>query len=292
MSFSVSAQEKYDINEMNSLINKLSSEVKTIRSEAEDNKRKVVFLSQKIDAQNVIIDSLSSISSSNTKRIEDAVDIMGKDMGNTKRMLSDNIEAMNSDINNKTLWAGIVGFLALMSSLFIFLHHKKQSNSHNKSLLSFEERIKAFKEEQASIEERLANYDSKLVDAIEKQMALSINHSKDNNSEELDHSLVITIANEMARIQQNLNHMDEHVRGVSQLKNRVKAIMTTLNSKQYEITDLLGKSYHEGDNMIATMEYNENLEVGTNRIKRVIKPQVSYAGKIIQQAEVVVEYNE
>lgn len=86
--------------------------------------------------------------------------------------------------------------------------------------------------------------------------------------------------------------MDPTVKGVSQLKNRAKAIWTTLNSKQYEIPDLIGKVYHEGDNIIATMELNEDLEEGTNRIKRVIKPQVSYNGKLIQTAEIVVEYNE
>ena len=86
--------------------------------------------------------------------------------------------------------------------------------------------------------------------------------------------------------------MDEKVKGVSQLKNRAKAILTTLNSKQYDIPDLLGREYHEGDNVIATMELNDNMEIGKNRIKRVIKPQVSYNGRLIQAAEVVVEYNE
>ncbi len=44
--------------------------------------------------------------------------------------------------------------------------------------------------------------------------------------------------------------------------------------------------------MIGTMELNDGLKPGTNRIKRVIKPQVSYQGKMIQAAEVVIEYNE
>lgn len=68
--------------------------------------------------------------------------------------------------------------------------------------------------------------------------------------------------------------------------------MTTLNSKQYDIPDLLGKVYNEGDNIIATMELNEDMKEGTNRIKRVIRPQVSYKGKLIQAAEVFVEFNE
>lgn len=91
---------------------------------------------------------------------------------------------------------------------------------------------------------------------------------------------------------QVLENMDNSVKGVSSLRNRLKAIFMSLASNQYEIPDLLGKSYHAGDNMIGTMELNEKIEPGTNRIKRVIKPQVSYQGKMIQAAEVVIEYNE
>lgn len=91
---------------------------------------------------------------------------------------------------------------------------------------------------------------------------------------------------------QVLENMDNSVKGVSSLRNRLKAIFMSLASNQYEIPDLLGKSYHAGDNMIGTMELNEKIEPGTNRIKRVIKPHVSYQGKMIQAAEVVIEYNE
>ena len=44
--------------------------------------------------------------------------------------------------------------------------------------------------------------------------------------------------------------------------------------------------------MIGTLELNPELPPATNRIKRVIKPQVSYEGKLIQAAEVIIEYNE
>lgn len=107
-----------------------------------------------------------------------------------------------------------------------------------------------------------------------------------------DHSILLAIINDIVRMQQNLDYMDDSVKGVSQLKNRVKSILSTFNSNQYEIPDLIGRSYHEGDNMIATLELNEEMKPGTNRIKRVIKPQVSFHGKLIQAAEVIIEYNE
>jgi len=111
-------------------------------------------------------------------------------------------------------------------------------------------------------------------------------------SSALDHSIVLSIINDLVRMQQNLDYMDDSIKGVSQLKNRLKSVFTTLQSNQYEVPSLVGRSYHEGDNMIGTLELNEEMEPGTNRIKRVIKPQVSYQGKLIQAAEVVIEYNE
>lgn len=109
---------------------------------------------------------------------------------------------------------------------------------------------------------------------------------------DVDHSIVLSIINDLVRMQQNLEHMDETTKGVSQLKSRLKSIFTTLKSRQYEVLDLIGHSYHEGDNMIVTLELNEEMASGTNRIKRVLKPQVSYNGKLIQAAEVIIEYNE
>ena len=102
----------------------------------------------------------------------------------------------------------------------------------------------------------------------------------------------MAIVNDLIRMQQNLDFMDEGIHGVTQLKNRIKSVFTTLRSNQYEVPDLIGRSYHEGDNMTATFELNKAMPPGTNRIKRIIRPQISFQGKMIQAAEVVVEYNE
>ena len=107
-----------------------------------------------------------------------------------------------------------------------------------------------------------------------------------------NNAMILDIINDLVRMRQNLDFMDDSVKGVSQLKNRVKSIYATLNSNQYDIPDLVGHSYHEGDNMIGTLELNPELPPATNRIKRVIKPQVSYQGKLIQAAELIIEYNE
>ncbi|MCC8119188.1 MAG: hypothetical protein LIP09_10665 [Bacteroidales bacterium] len=113
-----------------------------------------------------------------------------------------------------------------------------------------------------------------------------------NGTSPVSHSMALALINDIVRMQQNLDYMDISVKGVSQLRNRVKSMMLTLHRNGYEVAELLGRSWHEGDNIIGTMELNDELEPGTNRIKRIIRPQVSFQGKMIQAAEVVIEYNE
>ena len=107
-----------------------------------------------------------------------------------------------------------------------------------------------------------------------------------------DQSMVLALINDIVRMQQNLDNMDVSVKGVSHLRNRTKSMLATLHSHGYEVVELLGRSWHEGDNIVGTLELNEKMEPGTNRIKRVIRPLVSFQGKMIQAAEVVIEYNE
>lgn len=281
-----------DLSRLKSQVERLSAEVVSLKTQEKKNANSITALSKTIDDQQVLIDSLRSISTSNQEKIEATANILGKDIDSTRLSITENVSTLESSINAKSLLSGIIGVIALILATAFFLHQRNKYSKNINAINSFDERINKIKEEQKTLEDEMASSSSKLLDAIEKQISIMSSKKETKQPAEPDHSLAIAVANEIARIQQNLNHMDENVRGVSQLKNRAKAIITTLNSKQYEIPELLGKSYHEGDNMIATMEFNEELDEGTNRIKRVIKPQVSYAGKVIQQAEVVVEYNE
>ena len=136
------------------------------------------------------------------------------------------------------------------------------------------------------MQEESVKLDSKLVELLDKQLI------QPHDNVEEDHKLVLSIATEVARIEQNLAFMDPKTKGVSNLKNRASAIKTTLQSRGYDIPTLIGETYHEGDNMKPTMELDEELPVGTQIIRRVMKPMVLFKGKLIQAAEVVVAYNE
>lgn len=283
------AQDDSKQIELEKQVRLLKTEISTLKQNQQSSNGKISDLSNTISAQSRSIDSLRKDISKVNEQMKQTSSDMKKDISDTNDNINYKEKAMMSAINTKSVYAGLIGLLALVLSVVIFIIYRRRVNQSTLDLNNIDSQITLLKNEQHRLEENIIASNDKLISAIEKQAVVV---KTEDEIKDQDHSLALAVANELTRIQQNLNFMDPTVKGVSQLKNRAKAIMTTLNSKQYEIPDLLGKVYNEGDNIIATMELNEDMKEGTNRIKRVIRPQVSYKGKLIQAAEVFVEFNE
>lgn len=283
------AQDDSKQIELEKQVRLLKTEISTLKQNQQSSNGKISNLSNTISAQSRSIDSLRKDISKVNEQMKQTSSDMKKDISDTNDNINYKEKAMMSAINTKFVYAGLIGLLALVLSVVIFIIYRRRVNQSTLDLNNIDSQITSLKNEQHRLEENIIASNDKLISAIEKQAVVV---KTEDEIKDQDHSLALAVANELTRIQQNLNFMDPTVKGVSQLKNRAKAIMTTLNSKQYDIPDLLGKVYNEGDNIIATMELNEDMKEGTNRIKRVIRPQVSYKGKLIQAAEVFVEFNE
>lgn len=283
------AQDDSKQIELEKQVRLLKTEISTLKQNQQSSNGKISDLSNTISAQSRSIDSLRKDISKVNEQMKQTSSDMKKDISDTNDNINYKEKAMMSAINTKSVYAGLIGLLALVLSVVIFIIYRRRVNQSTLDLNNIDSQITSLKNEQHRLEENIIASNDKLISAIEKQAVVV---KTQDEIKDQDHSLALAVANELTRIQQNLNFMDPTVKGVSQLKNRAKAIMTTLNSKQYDIPDLLGKVYNEGDNIIATMELNEDMKEGTNRIKRVIRPQVSYKGKLIQAAEVFVEFNE
>lgn len=283
------AQDDSKQIELEKQVRLLKTEISTLKQNQQSSNGKISDLSNTVSAQSRSIDSLRKDISKVNEQMKQTSSDMKKDISDTNDNINYKEKAMMSAINTKSVYAGLIGLLALVLSVVIFIIYRRRVNQSTLDLNNIDSQITSLKNEQHRLEENIIASNDKLISAIEKQAVVVKTGAEIKDQ---DHSLALAVANELTRIQQNLNFMDPTVKGVSQLKNRAKAIMTTLNSKQYDIPDLLGKVYNEGDNIIATMELNEDMKEGTNRIKRVIRPQVSYKGKLIQAAEVFVEFNE
>lgn len=283
------AQDDSKQIELEKQVRLLKTEISTLKQNQQSSNGKISDLSNTVSAQSRSIDSLRKDISKVNEQMKQTSSDMKKDISDTNDNINYKEKAMMSAINTKSVYAGLIGLLALVLSVVIFIIYRRRVNQSTLDLNNIDSQITSLKNEQHRLEENIIASNDKLISAIEKQAVVVKTEAEIKDQ---DHSLALAVANELTRIQQNLNFMNPTVKGVSQLKNRAKAIMTTLNSKQYDIPDLLGKVYNEGDNIIATMELNEDMKEGTNRIKRVIRPQVSYKGKLIQAAEVFVEFNE
>ena len=100
------------------------------------------------------------------------------------------------------------------------------------------------------------------------------------------------VADEVTRILMNLEVMDKNIKGYKHLQKYSISILDNLKAYGYEIPQLIGQNYNSGMNMVATLEFDDSIEEGKQIIKRIIKPQINYNGKMIQAAKVIVAFNE
>lgn len=129
----------------------------------------------------------------------------------------------------------------------------------------------------------------KLERFLDKEMA----DKTEGTETEVDHSLSLTIADELNRMRRRMEHMPEDTKGLKALIKATERLEEKLNELGYEIIDLLGQPYAEGLTVTTTRFVpSEELSKGEQIISKVIKPQVNYNGVLVQSAEVEVSVGE
>lgn len=179
-----------------------------------------------------------------------------------------------------TLWMQFITIacLLLLAGWF-FYTSRKRANSTLRQLQQSQDRI----EEQVGRCNRMLSAMPQ-PSAAEEPIGLSEPAVK-------DHSLVIKIADEIARIENNLVRMDASVKGYRQVSKSVERIKGNLQAYGYEIVDMLGKPYDEGMKAIANFVYDATLAQGQQVITSIIKPQINYNGEMIQSSQITVSQN-
>lgn len=193
------------------------------------------------------------------------------------------IALLNKQLNTKSKIIFYSLLFIIISLFLIILYFRNKSKFLNKNIDQQIQNIKY------SFEKDIIKVDNRLIELLSKQLE-QFNHNL-NSNKEIDHSLALKIADEVSRIQMNLNNMDPDIKGYKQLLRAVNAILDNYNAYGYEIPDLLNKEYDAGMKVIATMIQDDSIPKGKQIIKRIIKPQVNYKGNMIQAAEVVVAFN-
>jgi copper chaperone CopZ len=269
--------------EIDALTKKLKSQEYVVGKQNQS----IEILQNKNKSLNSSIDSLNQLIQTNSQNIVTNSKELGSKIQETGRKADTKISELDSSVEkNRLYWIIATLVTLLLGGLVYWLLGKRIKSSKT----DVETQIRNTK---ASLEEESVKLDSKLMEVLDTQLKLKdLSQSGKPESEEKDHSLVLKVADEVTRILMNLEVMDKNIKGYKHLKKYSESILDNLKAYGYEIPQLIGQNYKTGMNMVATMEFDDNIVEGKEIIKRIIKPQINYNGKMIQAAKVIVAYNE
>jgi len=264
---------KRELTRLKSEYNNLSTELRkqdTHISGMEGNMGKLkeddAHLKNELD--NVKVNLLDSLNTSESKVLKD-------------------VFANRKEVKSRTI-LGILLITAVVSLLVVswLLQKRRLSSNTEKIYLDI-------RETRQRLEEEGIKLDSKLLSLADKQLEIMNKNPVSSAGDQVeDHSLTLRIADEAIRIQMNLLNIDPTIKGHKQLSRAAEAILDNLNANGYEIPVLLNKKYDDRMKAVVTMILDDSLPEGERVIRRVLKPQVNYLGKMIQAAELVVAFND
>jgi hypothetical protein len=308
------------IDSMSIEINRINETIATLRNQIQTNSETVDLYTSEIIILDSTILKLNQIIKQNKKeniddfgQIDYQMNIFKNDIQTQDDSLKYFISAMNHQVNtleqlineridsaelktqkvsttlNNLIKDNVLKFLIICAilfsiSIFIYVISRKSLKQNNLDIL---DKINATRK---SLEEEAINLDNKLIELLNKQINLVSDkmHQTEISNTEIDHSLALKVADEIIRIEKNLNRMDKSIKGHKQLQGSVKRIKDNFVSKEYQIVDMVGKKYDTGMKVTANFVPDESLDKDEQIITRIIKPQVNYKDKMIQSAQIEV----
>ena len=230
------------------------------------------------------------LNQSKEKVIND-INNINSDVGDIKNKLNITSKKIDSEVLsiNEILDSNSTIDILIFLSIFIIV------------IISFLVLRKKFKRDSSIVENKIIDtrkklenqnieLDKKLIELYNSRLEKEKEDRKDDKK--VDHSLSLKVADEIIRMEKNLQNMSSETKGVKQLVRALKSIKDTFQINGYEIVEMIGKPYKEGMNTIANFVPDENLEKGQQIITRIIKPQVNYNGVMIQSSQIEVSVSE
>lgn len=248
--------------------------------------RKIQTLVKENEIQRMAIDSmqdkcnsLEEVQSSDRKNINGKIDA------------TDNNVRTNQDLlQSRTLCGVIVVIVVLAIIVGVACWLTKRIKTGTSTVDDVRKAQEALQAAQTKMQEESVKLDNQLLAIVQKQLDASAS-SASKPTGEPDHTLVVKLADEIARIETNLSKMDKSVRGYKQLVQAKDRMINNVRANGYEIISLLGQEYNDGMQFKTRFVPDESLPEGKRIITGMIKMQVNYNGKMIQPAEIVVSQN-
>lgn len=246
--------------------------------------RKIETLVKKNDAQRLAIDSLQD----KCKSLEKSQSTDRENINEKIDATDNNVRTNQDQLQSRTLYGVIVVIVVLAIIVGIACWLTKRIKSGTSTIGDVRRAQEALQAAQTKMQEESVKLDNQLLAIVQKQLDAS---SASKITGEPDHSLVVKLADEIARIETNLSKMDKSVRGYKQLVQAKDRMINNVRANGYEIISLLGQEYNDGMQFQTRFVPDESLPEGKRIITGMIKMQVNYNGKMIQPAEIVVSQN-
>lgn len=269
--------------------NKLKRDMEEASRNVKRSQEKIDNLKQQNQALQLEVDSLKALTGNLASEQKSNNAMLNGKISETNK----NLVSSQDAINNRTLWGVVVTLLVIISLFAVAWIILKRVKSGKLSMENTIDNVRKTQEKLQSAQEKLQEdsikLDNELLQIADKQ--LSVASAKGNAKAEPDHSLVIKLAQEIARIETNLSKMDKSVRGYKQLVQAKDRMINNVKAYGYEIISLIGQDYNDGMQFQTRFVPDESLPEGKRVITGMIKMQVNYNGKMIQPAEIVVSQN-
>lgn len=246
--------------------------------------REIQTLVKKNDAQRLAIDSLQD----KCKSLEEAQSTDRENINGKIDATDNNVRTNQDQLQSRTLYGVIVVIIVLVIIVGVACWLTKRIKSGTSTIGDVRRAQEALQAAQTKMQEESVKLDNQLLAIVQKQLDAS---SASKITGEPDHSLVVKLADEIARIETNLSKMDKSVRGYKQLVQAKDRMINNVRANGYEIISLLGQEYNDGMQFQTRFVPDESLPEGKRIITGMIKMQVNYNGKMIQPAEIVVSQN-
>lgn len=265
-----------------------------LRTEVNEIRQSQSHLKFDFERQEAKADSLQA----EIKRLEGFCNELKLDQTSDRNTINNRIDETNnsvsttqSNLSSQASQGIMVAAIVLIISIGLLWFAIYLKSKVQKGGTAIDQVLKAqetLKTAHSKLQEESLKLDSKLLEIAEKQLE---NPAVPEISPKIDHSLILKVADEVARIEVNLSRMDPATRGYKQLTKAIQRIKDNFMANNYEFVEMLGKPYNERMKVIADFVLDENLQEGQQIISGITKPQINYNGKMIQAAQIKVSQN-
>lgn len=260
--------------------------IKPLKTEIELLKKENSKLKVNVKTLDANLKTLQKQADSNRQAIKESANQLGLKISTSETTSNQKFSEVDKSLSKNSLY-GIIGvlFVLLLSGILYWLLSKRQKSDKI-------DVIEQLSKTKSSIEESLIKEFSKqtqLIDANLKLIDLQTHTHQKSTNKEIDHSLALKVADQIVTIERSISLIDSKTKGLQRIINSITNLRDNLSANGYEIPELLGKGFKQGDNIIIVSSISdETTAKGVEMITKIIKPQVNYNDKMIQAAQVEV----